>query len=362
MGESTGGRGRRQMAIRIGIALLVLGVIFGFVLPRTADYGEAWTTIGGMTGLELALLGLAGLWNLVTYWPVIVLALPGLRLREAAVVNQASTAVANTVPGGGAIAFGVTYRMLHDWGFTSQSIANHAVVSGIWNQMVKFGMPVIGIAAVALTGELDSSFISLTVVGGVALLSVVVVAVVVLRAARSTERVGHWLDGVVARIRRRLGRPGKPGVARWLVQMRSQIIEVVRRSGLPLSLAAVVSHVSLYLVLLVALRAAGISASEASWAKVLVGFALVRLLSAVPITPGGVGVVELGYVGFLATGSAEGLDSQITAAVLVFRAITYVLPVVVGGGSWIVFQRAQNWRRPVDTRGTLGLDGAPAAT
>lgn len=361
MADDTAGRSRRDMAVRIVVALVVLVVVFGFVLPGTADYGEAWRTARRMSALEVSLLVLAGAWNLFTYWPVIVLTLPGLRLREAAVVNQASTAVANTVPAGGAIAFGVTYRMLRDWGFTRQSIANHALVTGVWNQLVKLAMPVAGIAAVAATGELDGSFVTLTVVGAGVLVAVVVVGGLVLRAERSTARAGRFVDGVLARLGRRLGRTRQPGVARWLLQMRRQTIEIVRRSGLRLSLACTVSHLSLYLVLLASLRAVGVSESEASWAKVLVGFALVRLLSAVPITPGGVGVVELGYVGFLATGPAEGLDSQIAAAVLVFRAITYVLPIVVGGGAWIAFQRARSWRRQPDTRGTLALDLGSAA-
>jgi len=360
--EQTAGRSRRSMAVRAAVAVVVLVVVFGFVLPSTADYGEAWRTAKQMSPLELSVLALAGAWNLFTYWPVIMLALPGLRLREAAVVNQASTAVANTVPAGGAIAFGVTYRMLREWGFTRQSIANHALVTGMWNQLVKLGMPVAGIVAVAATGELDGSFVALTAVGAGVLVAVVVIAAVVLRAERTTERAGRWIDGLLSRLGRRLGRPREPGVARWLLQMRCQTLEIVRRSGLRLSLASVVSHLSLYLVLLVSLRAVGVSESEASWAKVLVGFALVRLLSAVPITPGGVGVVELGYVGFLATGTGEGLDSQIAAAVLVFRAITYVLPIVAGAGAWVAFQRARSWRHQPDSRGTLALDLGSVAT
>ena len=43
----------------------------------------------------------------------------------------------------------------------------------------------------------------------------------------------------------------------------------------------------------------GISEQEISTAKVLAVFSFSRLLSAVPLTPGGVGVIDLGYVGGL---------------------------------------------------------------
>ena len=85
--------------------LIVVGIFVG-VLPQFASYREVWATIEAMTALELLSLVLTGIWNIVTYWFVMVAVLPGLRYREAAVVNQASTAVANTLPGGGAIGVG----------------------------------------------------------------------------------------------------------------------------------------------------------------------------------------------------------------------------------------------------------------
>ena len=52
---------------------------------------------------------------------------------------------------------------------------------------------------------------------------------------------------------------------------------------------ALVSHLSLYLVQLVALRDAGVSDAEVSWAAVLAAFAFARLATAIPFTPAGSG-------------------------------------------------------------------------
>lgn len=346
------------MIARAVVAIAVLVVVFGFAIPRIADYGEAWDAIVAMTAGELVVLAIAGLWNLFTYWPVLVLAQPGLRLREAAVVNQASTAVANTVPAGAAVAVGVTFRILRDWGFTTESITNQTVLTGVWNQLVKFAMPVIAVLIVATTGELEGRFVDLAFWGIGFLVVLIGVFFVVLRIPRATERTGAALDRFVSWLLRVVRRPRPTAIQPWLVRLRRQMIELLRHRALALSAAVIVSHLSLYLMLLACIRVIGLSAAELSWSKVLVGFALVRLLSAIPVTPGGVGVVELGYVGFLATGHAEGLDSAITAAVLVFRAITYVLPVVIGALSWILYQRADSWRHPADSRGTVWLDRA----
>ena len=134
---------RRKRVVQALISIAVVVGIFVGVMPQIADYSDVWTTILSLSWLETTTLALVALWNLATYWFVLVAALPGLRLREAAVVNQASTAVSNSLPGGGAIGVGVTLAMLTSWGFRVSAIARSALVTGIWNNFVKLGMPVV---------------------------------------------------------------------------------------------------------------------------------------------------------------------------------------------------------------------------
>ena len=151
MAEATNGTGDAQEApsrhkrlgqvIRAVVSVAIVAGIFIGVMPRIANYSDVWETIADMTWLEVTTLLLIALWNLVTYWFVMVAALPGLRYGQAAVVNQASTAISNTLPGGGAIGVGVTYAMYRSWGFTIAAITRSIVVSGIWNNFMKLGFP-----------------------------------------------------------------------------------------------------------------------------------------------------------------------------------------------------------------------------
>jgi hypothetical protein len=61
--------------------------------------------------------------NMFSYYPQMVAAMPGLTLGQAAVNNQTTTTVANIVPGGGAIAVGLSYEIYHSWGFTTADFA-----------------------------------------------------------------------------------------------------------------------------------------------------------------------------------------------------------------------------------------------
>ena len=66
------------------------------------------------------------------------------------------------------------------------------------------------------------------------------------------------------------------------------------------------------------------------WQTSLAAFAFVRLLTALPITPGGLGLTELGLVTILAAGADHRVSAQVTAAVLLYRAVTYLPPIPLG--------------------------------
>src|SRR5690242_21854464 len=90
---------RRILQGLLSFALAALVLIF--VLPQVADLSEVWDAIQAMTNLEIAVLIAFAIWNLATYWILIVLATPGLTYPQAIVVAESTTAVANTVPAGG---------------------------------------------------------------------------------------------------------------------------------------------------------------------------------------------------------------------------------------------------------------------
>jgi len=99
----------------------------------------------------------------------------------------------------------------------------------------------------------------------------------------------------------------------------------------------------LFLVLLLSLRFVGVTESQVSWAETLAIFAFARLLTAIPLTPGGLGVVELALITGLA--AAGGVRAEVAAGVLIFRALTYVLPIPVGLFTYVYWRRNRSWRR-----------------
>jgi uncharacterized membrane protein YbhN (UPF0104 family) len=336
-------RRRLNRLLQVGIAVVIVGAAFLGVLPRISDLDRVWAIIRSLSWTEVLILVSLSVWNIVTYWPMLVAAMPGLTLGQAAVVCQSSTSVAMTLPGGGAIAVGVSYAMYSSWGFGPGSIALSALLTGIVNMSFKFLLPVISLAALALNGEGNTELLSTAVAGALVVLVTSAILAGMLRRERFAYRIGVWVGRLVSFLRRLVHRPA----VSWgdvALRFRSRLIYVLRERGLLLATAEVVSQLSLFLVFLASLRFVGVPDSTVSWANVLVVFAFVRLGTSIPIIPGNVGIVELGYIGALVLAGAP--RDEAVAAVLVFRALTFYLQIPIGGITYIIWRRRRSWRRP----------------
>jgi putative heme transporter len=337
---------RIRMVAQAVLSLLLVVIIFWYLL-HGIDRGQVWVEIAAMTPVELVSLLVIAAWNLATY--ALVPVTPGVGFWRTMMMLQAATAAANTVPTAGpAIGVGLTYSMLGSWGYSRSRSTTAMLVSGVWNAFVKLGLPVLALALVALEGNASPRRISAALVGTAGLVAAVVVFTLLLRSQRLAERFGLWAGQVASRL---LGLVGQPPVAGWelaTVKFRTRTLGLLQGGWVPITAATLVSHLSLYAVLLVSLRHVGVSDAEVSWVQVLAVFAFARLATIIPFTPGGAGVVELVLISGLV--GAGGDREQVTAAVLVYRALTWALPILVGVACYVWWHQSRLRPSPA-TRG-----------
>jgi uncharacterized membrane protein YbhN (UPF0104 family) len=357
--STTAGRNKRTRRI-VGalISLVIVVAIFVYAIPRIADYSAVWATISDLTLIELISLVGAMVFNLVTYWLLNMAALPGLRFAQSAVLTQTTTSVANTLPAGGAVAVGLTYSMLRSWGFGGQDIALYVGVTGIWNIFLKLGLPIISLALLAITGQANAALVLAALVGLAILAAAVALFALALWKKELARRIGDRLGRIASALVRPFGRPPITTWGEQAVAFRKRTIVLVARRWLAITLTTVVSHLALWFVLLLALRHVGVSESQVSTLQVLAVFAFGRLLTALPLTPGGLGVVELGYIGGLV--AAGGSRPQVVAAVLLFRVLTYGVQIPIGGFTYLIWRARSGWRRGNDE--DAGSAHAPVAS
>jgi uncharacterized protein (TIRG00374 family) len=348
---------RVRRALQVAVSIVLVGGIFWFVLGQFSDLSSVWDAMQTLTWREIAVLALLTAWNLVTYWIVVMLATPGLRMPQAAVLTQTTTAVSNALPAGGAIGVGLTYSMLSSWGFSKSRSTLSVLVTGIWNNFVKLGTPVVALAVLAFQGESGAGSIVAALAGLAGLVAAVVIFALILRDEAFARRVGLVSQRIATRLRSLFGKGPATGWDLAVVKFRSRVLGLVRHRWVGLTMATIVSHLSLYAVLLASLRTMGVSEEEVGWAQVLAVFAFARLVTAIPLTPGGVGVVELALIAGLT--AAGGDRAPVVAAVLLFRVLTYVLPIVLGGLCYLYWRANHSWR---DSAPPMPESLAPAPT
>jgi uncharacterized membrane protein YbhN (UPF0104 family) len=342
----------RVVQILVSVGLVV--AIFAYAIPKIADYKSVWKALTDMTGLELTSLVLAMLFNLLTYWLQNMASIPGLGLWQAAVNNQTTTSIADTIPGGGYIAVGVGYTMYRSWGFTNSAIALSAIVTGIWNMFMKLGLPVVALAILAIRGQVSGGLVLASLIGlGLLLVAISAFGLTLWKKAFA-RRIGAWVGKVASILLKLIRRPPVEGWDEAAVRFRRSVIDLVAKRWVALTITTVVSHLALFLVLLLALRHVGVSEHEISTAQALGVFAFGRLVTALPLTPGGLGVIELSYIGGLILAGRAHADvppdvfhAQVAAAVLVFRALTYGIQIPLGGITYVIWRINRSWRKPV---------------
>ena len=340
--------GRRILSGFFSYGVVVLAIWYLFTNLQSGSYSSAVALI--TVPMLLASIAL-GLLNLVTNWPPIVLALPGLRVREAAVANTAGSALSNTIPEGGAVATGVNYAMLRSWGFTIGDSSSEVLVTGTWSQLTKYLLLALGLVAVVVQGWAPA-WVDWVAVG----LSVLVALALwllarILRSAAFAGRLGAWCDRVASRARRRFTWIADPGLSDGLPLFRTRMVSLLRLCWGRLTVTMVVSQLTVVVVLGLCVRMQGLDRATISWAVILVAWGLVTFASLLIPTPGGLGVAEVVLVGVLGYGLPVSDQPAVLAAVLLYRIATFLVPIPIGLITYLYWRRSTAWRRPVNSRG-----------
>lgn len=319
----------------IGFGIAVVAATFAFVLPRIANYGAVWSVVKELSWLQIATLVGATLLNLVTFAPPWMVALPGLGFRRAFVLTQASTASTYLAPGGAAVGVGLAYAILRGWGFGGGSVGLATALTGIWNQLVLLSFPAVALALLTLKQEHNALLQSVAVIG----LAVFVVAIAAFTGALATPKLAHFIGRETIRLVNwslRIVRRGPVGwTADSFVRFRNQAVRLLRHRWIALTLTTLAGQLTVFVLFLVSLRALGVSAGEVGAVEAFAAWSLTRLLGSLPITPGGLGVVEVGLTTALVGFGGE--NAEVVAAVLVYRFLNIVPTLVLGliaGALW----------------------------
>ena len=325
-----------QRSAFAGAGAAIVLVTFVFVLPKIADYRDVWAVVTGLSWQWVAVLIAATALNLATFAPTWMVALPGIGFRQALAMTQASTALSIVAPGGAAIGMAGSWGMLRGWGFRSTDVARAVTLTGVWNQLVNLAFPIFALFLLHVDGS-QTALLATAAFVGVAVFGVVVAALaLVLYSDNLANDVGDAAAGVVSWIRARFRREPVGWGGASFTRFRGDAVDLLARRWYALTLATLAGSLTVFLLLVLSLRAVGVSASEVDVIEVFAAWSLMRIIAAVPITPGGFGVVELGLTTALV--AFGGANAEVVAGVLIYRFLTVVPTLVIGGVSALMWR------------------------
>jgi uncharacterized protein (TIRG00374 family) len=330
-----GSTSKRVVGGVLSLALIVF--IFVGVIPQFASYEVAWEAISQMSSAWWLVLVVGAVFYDVSFaWPYQA-ALPSLRYRHGYMETQTTSAISNTVPAGGAVAIGMTFRMFESFDQSNVAISTAVVATGMWNLGFKFGLPIVAVTLVLLTGQSTAGTIALAALGVVIIVVAGVVVWLTLRDDKSAQFVGRLGDRVANWILHFLHREPSDRLERAIGRFREQTSDILHERAGRLTVSVLASQLAVFALLLLSARAVGISDNQVSFLEMLLSFSVARLLGAIPITPGGLGIVDAALITML-TGFGASSDAAL-AADLVWRATTYFPPIFLGAGTYAVWRR-----------------------
>jgi uncharacterized membrane protein YbhN (UPF0104 family) len=332
---------RRALATVVG-SVAVTAVAGTLVAALPSLVGATWSAVGAslLRVPALVLAGMFVLWflGLLVHVRVLVAAMPGLTGSQALRLNLSGSAVSNVLPLGGPAGMGLGYAMARSWGFASDRFASYTLATNVWNAVGKLVMGMSVLAVAALFGAALPSGLGRVVVSAVAVVAIGAVATAVaFRTERATLSVGRRLDLWISRVRPR--GPEAPSCSQWMLSCRREFRDAVGAGWRSMS-----AGVLCYLLLQAALLFGCLAAvhAGASVKVVAISFAIERLISLAPITPGASGVAELGTVAALHSFGVDPVGAA--AGVLLYRILVFAIEIPIGGAIALTWLRRA--RRP----------------
>jgi uncharacterized protein (TIRG00374 family) len=322
----------RSTWLRRALALLVTGVSLYLVLPSLLS---VFSSFGSLEHLDWPWVVPAFASETTSFAAVWQLDRIALRTRSwfpVVCAQLSSNAVGRIVPGGGATSTAFAVQMLRRAGAdTGQAAAAFSASTGL-QDVTALSLPLVALPAMVGGAPIAHGLETAAYLGGGVSLLLLLVFGIAFRVDAAPLAAGRGIEWVLNHTLRR--RRPVHGLPQKLLDDRNFIRRTLGehwRAAVPTAVAVAGFD---YLALLCSLRAVG---ADPRPSLVLLAYTAAQALALIPFTPGGLGFVEAGLVGTLTLAGVRGPDA--VTATLLYRLLSYWLPLPAGGVAYLLFRR-----------------------
>jgi uncharacterized protein (TIRG00374 family) len=341
-GEASRQHRLRDIAVQLG-GLTIVGVVLWLLFTRLVSWSDVVSAVSDLSAADWALLAAVTAIRLAIEPLLLMAATARLSWWRALPGFLAPAATASVIPGPSDLA--VRYAMFRSWGYKGAQTSAAVMLVFLYNTFAKVALPVVAAGLLLVFGRSNTELETVAVIAAGILAAGIVLIAFLIRSEDTARRIGHWTGTAAHRVASWLSVTTPPTLAADIAEraahFRDHTGEVVRTRTHWASAAAAAGQASLFAILLVSVRSVGIRSEDLDWVAVFAAFALVQILTSIPITPSGLGVAEAAYVALLTAESSTELAGQVAAAAIIYRLLTWVIIIPLGGIAWAWWGRTR---------------------
>jgi uncharacterized protein (TIRG00374 family) len=332
-----------KVVVKRSIVIGISGVALYLVLPELVDVFHAWPKLVTLNLLWFIPSLVAEVAHFACTFSLQRIALRTKAWFSVITAQLAGNAISLIVPGGAAAGAAVQFRMLAVSGMDPTDAVGGLTAFSFLGIGGLLALPVFVLPVVLFGSPVSSGLVDAAIIGAIGFVLFAGFSV----AAMATARPLCWVGRVVQSVRNRLFSKREPmsGLPDRLLEQRNLIRTVLGQQWWQATLLSAGRLVFDYLCLLFAVRAVG---AHPRASLVLLAYAVAGVIGLVPITPGGLGVVEASLSGLLVLCGLSGVEAVL--ATLAYRLASYWLPLMSGPfayGAFKVRYRGHKGRPPV---------------
>lgn len=322
--------------LRRSVAVIVAGVAIYLVFPALLDVFSAWPRLATLEPAWFAVAALAELLHFLCTFSLQRIALRTKAWFSVVTSQLAGNSISLIIPGGAAAGAAVQFRMLEQSGLDSTDTVGGLTAFSLLGIGGLFALPLFALPVILVGSPISRGLYNAVILGSLGFAVFAGLGVAVLASDWPLRVCGKGVGIVRNAIFR--SRPPIEGLDETLLHQRDMIRDVLGQRWKEAVLLSAGRLGFDYLCLLAAIKATGASPRPS---LVMVAYAAAGIIGLIPITPGGLGVVEASLTGFLILAGVDA--SSAVLATLAYRLASYWIPLVLGPFAYGAYR--YRWRR-----------------
>jgi len=330
-----------KLLLRQAVVLAVAGLVIYLLLPKLTRVLASWPRLAGLAPAWMVLALAAEVASFACYFGLQRVALRTRAWFAVVTAGLTGNSVSGILPGGSAAGAALQFEMLSAAGLDPDRTVSGLAAISLINTAALLALPLLALPAMLAGIAVSPGLLHAGLVGIAGFVLLAVAGAVILNADWPLRGLGRAVQSLHNNVFARHRQP-LTGLDKRFLADRDSIREVLGRQWRQALLLTTGRIGFDFGCLLCALRA---TAAHPQPSLALLAYAAANIIALIPLTPGGIGVVEASLGGLLVLAGVP--SSPAFVATLAYRLVSYWLPVLAGGPAYLMFRHKYGaaWRQ-----------------